>query len=62
MSKRQETRWIEIDLTEYEAKLLCRASGISIKAFETGTGNRVENFVRKAAIGVAKRVNRIGKK
>jgi hypothetical protein len=55
VSKRKETRWIEINLTERETKLLCAAAGTTVKTFELSNVPRVENYVRKAAVAVAKR-------
>ena len=38
-----------------ETKLLCAAAGITVKTFEQSNVPRVENFVRIAAVAMAKR-------
>jgi hypothetical protein len=60
MSKRKETRWFEIHVTEREVLLLCIAAGTTVETFEQSDVPRVENFVRKAAIAAAKECIRVG--
>ena len=53
MGKRKTLWWVELNLTDREFKLFCRAAGVTPKYFQSANTFEVEDFIRKAAIEAA---------